>query len=401
MRCLLLLPLYSVRADDVRAYVAAFPAVTPHCDMAGLASGAISCIHLAPDGSLLHGRDLKTTAGSAKQMLLDMHLRGVVQALKGNLPKRWVSLLSVYTASGPRTRRRFPVVGIGKRDPAQPGLLMPNPFFVAPVWWDWYSKKTQAVARKRPFDRRRDVLLFRGACGPGGHARLKLLRLGSLGGFIDAGFTSVDGYGDIETCVADLSKQLNVKRQKHDNVMAPRVPMVNYSHYRYLLHMPGSATGSYSRNLQYLWSHGCVVLIWRHDALEWYYPFLRDGVHYVSVDETNIARRLEALRNDPERRRRLVEGGGAFFAAHLQGGRLIERWRRLFEGLGAKQPAGPPRVDQATACSCDSSLQGTYASCVKCEITLKRGNTVAKFLGLIPKRPPQPAALEHAVHAAA
>jgi hypothetical protein len=40
-----------------------------------------------------------------------------------------------------------------------------------------------------------------------------------------------------------------------------------------------------------------------------------------------------------------------------------------------------------------------YASCEKCEITRKRGNTVAKFLGLIPKRPPAAPAVEHRVHA--
>ena len=345
--------------------------------MRGLPPAALSCVHLAPDGSLVHAKDLRSTAGSAKQMLMDMHLRGVVKRLRAShqLPGRWVSFLSVYTASGPATKRNYPVVGIGKRDPQQPGLLMPNPFFVAPDWWDWYSRRTQAVARKREFDKRRDVLLFRGACGPGGHERLKLMRLGTLNGAVDAGWTSVDGYTDLETCVADLSNQLGAKRRKRDSELSTRVPMVNYSHYRYLLHMPGSATGSYSRNLQYLWSHGAVVLIWRHDALEWYYPFLRDGVHYVSVDETDLERKLGELRRDPERRRRLVEGGAAFFEAHLRGDRLVDRWRRLFDGLAAGQPA-TRRLwwSQSAACSCDAGM-AAYASCEKCEITRKPGNT--------------------------
>ena len=177
----LLIGLPLIKGDDVAAYVDSFPAPIPHCDMRGLPPSAISCIHLAPDGSLVHAKDLRSTAGSAKQMLMDMHLRGVVKKLRAlkQLPGRWVSFLSVYTASGPATKRKYPVVGIGKRDPGQPGLLMPNPFFVAPDWWDWYSRRTRAVARKREFDLRRDVLLFRGACGPGGHERLKLMRLGS------------------------------------------------------------------------------------------------------------------------------------------------------------------------------------------------------------------------------
>ena len=206
------LPLAS--GDDVAAYVNTFPSPIPHCDMRGLPPAALSCIHLAPEGSLVHAKDLRSTAGSAKQMLMDMHLRGVVKKLRASqkLPGRWVSFLSVYTASGPATKRKYPVVGIGKRDPQQPGLLMPNPFFVAPDWWDWYSRRTQAVARRREFDKRRDVLLFRGACGPGGHERLKLMRLGTLNGAVDAGWTSVDGYTDLETCVADLSNQLGLAR---------------------------------------------------------------------------------------------------------------------------------------------------------------------------------------------
>ena len=80
------------------------------------------------------------------------------------------------------------------------------------------------------------------------------------------------------------------------------------------------------------------------------------------------------------------------------GDRLVDRWRRLFDGLAAGQADAPPRVSQGAACSCDAGM-AAYASCEKCEITRKRGNTVAKFLGLIPKRPPAAPAVEHRVHA--
>ena len=84
------LPLAS--GDDVAAYVNTFPPRIPHCDMRGLPPAALSCIHLAPDGSLVHAKDLRSTAGSAKQMLMDMHLRGVVRKLRAShqLPGRWV-----------------------------------------------------------------------------------------------------------------------------------------------------------------------------------------------------------------------------------------------------------------------------------------------------------------------
>ena len=80
------------------------------------------------------------------------------------------------------------------------------------------------------------------------------------------------------------------------------------------------------------------------------------------------------------------------------GDRLVDRWRRLFDGLAAGQSDTPPLVSQSAACSCDAGM-AAYASCEKCEITRKRGNTVAKFLGLIPKRPPAAPAVEHRVHA--
>ena len=70
----------------------------------------------------------------------------------------------------------------------------------------------------------------------------------------------------------------------------------------------------------------------------------------------------------------------------------------LFDGLAAGQIDSPPSISQSAACSCDAGM-AAYASCEKCEITRKRGNTVAKFLGLIPKRPPQAPAVEHRVHA--
>ena len=309
---------------------------------------------------------------------MDMHLRGVVKKLRASrqLPGRWVSFLSVYTASGPATKRNYPVVGIGKRDPQQPGLFMPNPFFVAPDWWDWYSRRTQAVARKREFDNRRDVLLFRGACGPGGHERLKLMRLGTLNGAVDAGWTSVDGYTDLETCVADLSNQLGAKRRKRDSELSTRVPMVNYSHYRYLLHMPGSATGSYSRNLQYLWSHGAVVLIWRHDALEWYYPFLRDGIHYVSVDETDLERKLGGVETRPGAKTAARRGRRGLLRGAPPGRPARGPVAAALHGLAAGQADAPPRVSQGAACSCDAGM-AAYASCEKCEITRKRGGPVA------------------------
>ena len=57
----LLIGLPLIKGDDVAAYVDTFPSHIPHCDMRGLPPSAISCIHLAPDGSLVHAKDLRSS----------------------------------------------------------------------------------------------------------------------------------------------------------------------------------------------------------------------------------------------------------------------------------------------------------------------------------------------------
>ena len=87
--------------------------------------------------------------------------------------------------------------------------------------------------------------------------------------------------------------------------------MRDYSRYKYLIHMPGAATGAYSRNLQYLWTHGSIVLVWDHAATEFYYRHLVDGLHYVRVTESTVLTTLAELDRDPARAERLVAGARA------------------------------------------------------------------------------------------
>ena len=104
---------------------------------------------------------------------------------------------------------------------------------------------------------------------------------------------------------------------------AAHVAQANYSRYKYLLHMPGSATGSYSRNLQYLWTHGAVVLVWNHSATEWYYRHLEDGTHYVSVDARSLGPRLREIDGDPALQAALRRGARDFFERHLASAVLV------------------------------------------------------------------------------
>merc|ERR1719198_1793992 len=93
----------------------------------------------------------------------------------------------------------------------------------------------------------------------------------------------------------------------------------DYSTYRYVIHMPGSATGSYSRNLQYMFFHEAIVVLWRGIGWEWYYPALVDGTNCVIADETDIVAKLDALEADPELQARLRAAAWPFHEAHISG----------------------------------------------------------------------------------
>ena len=66
--------------------------------------------------------------------------------------------------------------------------------------------------------------------------------------------------------------------------------------------------------------HGAVVFIWKHDAVEWYYADLVDGVHYVSVTAETLLEKVASVDADSEMRRALRRGArgtqmGRFHAA--------------------------------------------------------------------------------------
>ena len=68
-----------------------------------------------------------------------------------------------------------------------------------------------------------------------------------------------------------------------------------YTRYRYVLNLPGSTSGSYSRNLNHLWFLGSVVLFWKARFAEWYFPALTEGVTHLAVDASTLADAVRML----------------------------------------------------------------------------------------------------------
>ena len=126
-------------ANDITQYFRSLPETIPHCAATGpLKTKEFSvCIYVTPDGAIIQSEDFNQRSGSGKQMIMDLMLREVlreIHELRG-AHKGWLSFAMVYGADGPRSRRPYPVLGFGKIHPAvQPGLLIPNPFFVGPRW---------------------------------------------------------------------------------------------------------------------------------------------------------------------------------------------------------------------------------------------------------------------------
>eukprot|EP00798_Chlamydomonas_sp_ICE-L_P028313 gene28313-31424_t len=65
----------------------------------------------------------------------------------------------------------------------------------------------------------------------------------------------------------------------------PPVPMEDHARWRFLLSTDGQAA---SWRLAKLLSINSVILKYRSNAIEYYYRSLKENVHYVSVDETDV-----------------------------------------------------------------------------------------------------------------
>ncbi|KAH8057643.1 hypothetical protein JL722_6731 [Aureococcus anophagefferens] len=79
-----------------------------------------------------------------------------------------------------------------------------------------------------------------------------------------------------------------------------------YGAYQFQLNLPGSVSGSYSRNLNHLWLLGSAVALWDAPYVEWYYPALTAGVTHLAVDAGTARAALDAARrraNHPPVRR--------------------------------------------------------------------------------------------------
>jgi len=315
------------------------------------------------NGSIVHD----SSKNKAKQLLFDQSMRAMLPVLEEqgviDTWKRPISFALDIKAAGDCDIKKLPCFCIGKREYHKAGLLVPNPFFVDPAQWDVFANSMHAIALSRPPAGRINRAIWRGACGPGAAARLELLGVAAKHDIIDAAFTNVDGYVSIAACIDAVGAESGMPAELRETIKANNpdataksreVHQKDYSRYRYVIHMPGAATGSYSRNLQFMWFHEAIVVVWRGIGFEWYYPQLLDGVNCVVADSSDMHIKLGALARRPTDQAKLTAATWPFYKSQVSGKAVIHRWAEALAPLTARQTGRV--VLPSVACSCDQGI---------------------------------------------
>ncbi|KAJ8599663.1 hypothetical protein CTAYLR_005411 [Chrysophaeum taylorii] len=205
------------------------------------------------------------------------------------------------------------------------GVMVPNPYFGGGNLdaWDSERKKLDLASQTHNWDKRDPRCFWRGhvrssrdcAHGFGNYARLQAVSLTAC--FDDLFDVKCQkGCGDdlniTFTCDERYPPDPDVKRatssERRKDLVAPTfTDSSDYARYQFLLNLPGSTQGSYSRNLNHLWAMGAVVFLWDSPFVEWYYPALRHGITHVAVNKSTARSAVLEIRNDRKLRQTLLE----------------------------------------------------------------------------------------------
>ena len=221
-----------------------------------------------------------------------------------------------------RGRRQLPSTLIAKKGgfDERCGVLVPNPYFGT------YRERTNSTnyVVRTPWVRRQNQAFWRGRLIEPGKPCMKEkcvpdpnLCAGNLARFeglsltlrhpelfdvkalhISPSWTNKEELRN-RSCLP-TSFATKIAKRLHKVTEPKHRPHNYYARFKMNLHFPGSTTGSYSRNLNHLWSTDAVVLIWKHAAVEHYYRGLAHGTTHLDVDLASAAATArEVLKNQP------------------------------------------------------------------------------------------------------
>ena len=295
-----------------------------------------------------------------------MFVASIIHELKIELPNSVYSLSFTSTGSSPNKHDTgLPTLVIAKQPETdgreRPGIMIPNPYFADLMDWHDFLAHLHSHARKRPFRDRIPRAFWRGAIRsyqfPDDRAHDCVVDHGNFARLQAASLTlSHPRLVDVQCKDMQMCRPRDDPRYCDDVKGAPPMPyntaairraakhpelisngswtlQEDYADYKYLLNLPGSTHGSYSRNLNHLWSLGSVVLQWATRAVEWYYPALVDGENYVVVDGESLVPTVKRLQADPAEAHRLVQGARHVDKAFLCAECIADHFRRALEAV--------------------------------------------------------------------
>jgi len=252
------------------------------------------------------------------------------------------------SAAGPSSGtcgKGLPLVAIAKTRAGQCGRLVPNPYFGDLDVWAVEARRLGERSRALPWERRDPRVFWRGvirkmACenDRGNFARLQATALTlEFPDDVDVRCTKCSPRSPDDECPGLRYGPLEDQALRAFTKPAAVVPPDAYAGFQFLLNLPGSTTGSYSRNLNHLWALGAVVLLWDVGGREWYSKDLADGITHLVVNQSTVVEQLRRVRDDPVLARTLRDGAARVHATHIVPSQLRKhlaiffwRYRALF-----------------------------------------------------------------------
>ena len=239
----------------------------------------------------------------------------------------------------------------------QCGVMMPNCYFDDVVKWAKAAAKILAESRQHAFEDRDARVFWRGAirrrteCEDefGNFARAEAVGLTAAHPErFDVRCIACDVRDDAAHFCEDLQFSPGTRRAVETHGGAAHVNRSVYASYKYQLNLPGSVSGSYSRNLNHLWMLGSVVALWDAPYVEWYYPALSPKTTHLTVSRETAYAVLADADADAALIGRLRANARRVYDDLLCPDCLDAYWRRLVDGVRDYFDLGAVLDDPAT-----------------------------------------------------
>jgi Glycosyl transferase family 90 len=184
--------------------------------------------------------------------------------------------------------------------------LLPNPYQIAN-----YGDAFDANADNVPWDQKSDRLFFAGST-TGDRNPTKNLRIHACKWSLQN--PAISDF-KITNVVQMNDHAFRVAVPEWRSIVAPPVPQAdNYKH-KFLVNLPGN-TAAWSR-VPMIMASKSIMLSMYHEDIEWFYPFLLEGTHFLGFTmETLASKRAFALSN-PQITQYIIANANRFHSAFM------------------------------------------------------------------------------------